>query len=232
MKDITLIMPYYMNPGMLKHQLRQIEAMSQEVRDHLRVIVVDDASPTGPAVPRPCGVPLEIYRIVKDVRWNQDAARNIGVHYSQTPWLVLTDIDHEVPESTWRALMRQSHDTRVVYRFARVSAPDMLPYKVHPNSYFMTRETYEKTGGYDERLAGYYGTDGDYRSRVNKVAEVIDMKDPIVRYPREVIPDASTTTYERKSPIDGRLRAVKARRDQIPGGWKPLRMSFEHHRVF
>lgn len=73
------------------------------------------------------------------------------------------------------------------------------PYKQHPNTWLMTRAMFFKIGGYDERFSGFYGSDSEFRERVQANSRaVVTLPHPLVRYPREIIPDASTTTYERK----------------------------------
>jgi hypothetical protein len=60
--------------------------------------------------------------------------------------------------------------------------------------------------------------------------EIVMLENPLVRYPREVIPDASTTQYGRKEPQDHdgvtRVRAQIARE-----GGRPKRLSFPYHQV-
>jgi hypothetical protein len=86
-------------------------------------------------------------------------------------------------------------------------------------------------GGYDERLAGYYGTDGDFRDRVRiNAKDIVMLKDILIRVPRTHIPDASTTTYLRKQPIDKEMRAIKDARDAIKG-WQTERYRFPYHKV-
>jgi hypothetical protein len=232
MTPTTLVMPYYINAGMLKAQFEMLRNLPADLRDLIGVVVVDDGSPTAPAEPEDLsGIPLQIYRIDVDIRWNQDAARNIGVRHAENNWVLLTDIDHMVPSKTWRSVLTRDWDPENVYQFSRVSAPEMAPYKMHPNSWFMTRAMYDKIGGYDERLAGFYGTDGDFRDRVRTSAKkIIPLKDVLIRVPRTHIPDASTTTYLRKQPEDKGIRAVKEARDRIEG-WVPERYRFPYHRV-
>jgi hypothetical protein len=231
MRDVTLVMAYYENPDMLAEHFRVMRRFSPEVRSHMRVIVVDDGSPQNPAQPGDYGGLLEIYRINVDIRWNQDAARNIGMHYSRTTWNIITDMDHMVPEKTWRHLQSVEVDESFTYKFSRVSAPLMDPYKPHPNSYFISRRVWDMVGGYDERFAGFYGTDGDFRNRLNGVSVVKDMKAPLIRVPREHIHDASTTRYARKTPADAGIRDIKAARAGV-AGWKPLCLSFPYERVY
>lgn len=240
MTPITLVMAYYINPGMLKRHYDTLKELTPKVREQVHVVVVDDGSPQGVAFPPPFelrDMSIQIYRIDVDIRWNQDAARNIGVAHAETNWVLLTDIDHMVRPRTWKFLTSQAElDTGIVYKFRRVSEPELQLYKPHPNSWLMTKKVFDEAGGYDERFAGLYGTDGDFRDRVVPLArEVVMLKESIIRVPRQVTPDASTTTYLRKQPEDVvGLRTVRAKIAQLKeaGEYKPLNRSFPYHRVY
>jgi len=226
-------MPYYENPGMLREYYRHLRSLPRDLRDWLSVVIVDDGSPKHPAHAEDLyGVALQLYRIKVDVRWNQDAARNIGVAHAETHWVLMTDIDHLVPEETWRAVLLGEHSEKQVYQFARVSAPELVVYKPHPNTWLMTKRQFERVGGYDERFAGFYGTDGDFSERLRALYPVRQFVQPIIRVPRTVIADASTTTYLRKQPEDKpAIKAIKHKRE-AELGWQPLRGSFPYERVF
>jgi glycosyltransferase involved in cell wall biosynthesis len=239
MHALTLCLPYYMNAGMLRLQFERIRALPSDLRESLAVIIVDDGSPDGEAQGEEIGCPLTIFRIEVDVRWNQDAARNIAAHHADTRWLLLTDIDHLVPRETFDRIMARKLSKTAVYRFSRVTAlgpgpkDPTTPYHPHPNSWLMTRGLYEKIGGYDERFAGHYGTDADFRDRVVRHADIVLLEQPLIRVPREVVPDASTTTYQRKgAPEDvGAIPRIKAERALDPN-WKPRRLSFPYRRIW
>lgn len=234
MNTITLILPYYDNPGMLTRQCEDLLALPSATRDLVSLIVVDDCSPNHPAVlPDMQGMSVQLYRLLKDVRWNQDACRNIGVSHSETNWMLLTDIDHLTPVVTWERLTSREYDGDKVYQFRRKSLPLMDDYKLHPNSWFITKKKYEQIGGYDERFAGYYGTDSEFRERVRKVAgDIVMLKEHLIRVPRSVIPDASTTSYLRKQPQDGpAIARIKEKRNRNPD-WVPQRGRFEYVRVY
>lgn len=235
MRPITLILPYYLNAGMLLEQQRQWAILPADIRQHLHVIVVDDGSPRSPArafLEAPTVASVRLYRVLVDVRWNWLFCRNLGVHEATTKWVFLTDIDHVVPADTWRALMAGPLDPCVVYRFSRVDAPHLTPYKPHPNTWLLTRRMYDRIGGYDERFSGYYGTDFDFRDRAKAHASIIIMRsDVIIRYPREVIADASTTTYGRKEPQDKpNVYRILDERNADPRS-RPLRLTFPWERV-
>ena len=232
-RPFTLVMAYYENAGMLARQYQELSSYPEELRRQLELIVVDDGSPTSPAVGAPCGVAQRIFRVGVDVRWNQDACRNIGMHHAQSAWRLMTDIDHLVLEDTIGHLIWGELDKLKAYRFKRLTLPDSSIYRPHPNTWAMTGKVFDRAGGYDERFAGWYGTDGDFVSRVAKVAaEIQQLESFIVRVPRDVIPDASTRTYERKTEEDRvQIARIKQERSQLKD-WKPKRLSFPYDLVY
>lgn len=241
-RKLTLCLPYYMNPGMLRVQFERLRALSADLRATLAVIVVDDGSPDGEALGEEIGCPLAIFRIGVDVRWNQDAARNIAAHHADTRWLLLTDMDHLVPPETFARILGRKLSKTTVYRFSRetlmsrpLSGSPLVttPYKPHPNSWLLTRDLYEKIGGYDERFAGHYGTDAEFRDRAAKAADIEMLTAALIRVPREVIPDASTTTYQRKGAPedDGAIKRIKILRELDPD-WRPLRLQFPYRQIY
>lgn len=234
MREITLINPYYLNPGMLQRQYAHLAALPEDLRRRLRYIVVDDGSPHDAATPPAADLGIggfALYRIDVDVRWNWLACRNLAAAKANTAWLLMTDIDHMLPEVTARRILDGDLDETRVYRFSRVDDPDMTPYKPHPNSWLMTGRTFERVGGYDERFSGFYGSDAEFRDRVTRrTGEAILLPQPLVRVPREVTPDASTTTYGRKEEQDRAGIAAARARIRAEGG-PPLRLSFPWSRV-
>lgn len=221
--DLTLVMPYYDNAGMLALQYEGWAAWPDELKARIAIVLVDDGSPTAPAVdvPRPEGLPaLFIYRVLEDRPWHQHAARNLGAHVAETKWLLLTDMDHVLTAEAAAALFKRIRlgrlDDKACYTLARVEADTGRPtlgksglHKPHPNSFVMTRDTYWRIGGYDEDYCGVYGTDGLFRARAARMAKPGHLdKVALVRYWREIVADASTTTLERK---EGREPNAKAR---------------------
>lgn len=106
----------------------------------------------------------------------------------------------------------------------------LTPYKEHPNTWLMTRPMYDRIGGYDERLSGCYGTDGEFRDRVREHARaVVMLPDVLVRYPREIIPDASTDpaefTRKNDEKNDTELEVRRARRSREKDQ-RPKRLTF------
>ncbi len=224
-------MAYYNNPRMLKEQLKFIGALDPEVRAHLDLTIVDDCSPDSPAIDvwRNPGVrEARLYRMLVDLAWNWTSCKNLAVAEAQTEWVLMTDIDHYVPEGTLRTVLQMDADPDTIYRFTRVTAPDMTPYKPHPNSWFMTCDMFRRLGGYDENFAGTYGNDGRFGADCRRLAgDIVLLDRPLIRVPREVVKDASTRGMDRKGPENDRKKAeimalgLPKRTGRFP--WKRLR---------
>ncbi|WP_260581188.1 glycosyltransferase family 2 protein [Sphingopyxis sp. PET50] len=218
MTIISLVMPYYRNPGQLSLQYAEMTRWTKMAKAQIEVIIVDDGSPE-PAidVERPEGLPaLRIYRVLEDRPWFQNGARNIAAHEAKGTWLISTDIDHVLTAENADALLKRMHrlDPETAYMLHRVEADTGLPTlnsngqrKPHPNSFVMTRDMYWRLGGYDEWFTGIYGTDSMWRARLYAVAKQGFLKHvALTRYWRDLVPDASTTTLPRK---EGRVPGEK-----------------------
>jgi glycosyltransferase involved in cell wall biosynthesis len=220
--EITIVFAYYDNPSMLEFQWQQIARYSKALRDRIEVIVVDDASPITPAasVVRPQSLPEHrIYRIAKDIPWNQDAARNIGAHEASSPWLLLTDIDHVVPEETLKGLLDLDKDPTVLYTLGRTKFFSDDVREPHPNSYVMTRDMYWAIGGHDEDYAGIYGKDYLFRKRALRKTREVHLPDlRLARVGTSNIPDAGTRTITRRNTRLATLRGY------VLQGLKALRL--------
>lgn len=232
MNRISLVMPYYRNASMLAHHYEYMAALPLVVKDQLEVLIVDDGSPKHPAseVPRPQGLPeLRIYRVTKDIPWNQHGARNLGAWEAKYKWLFMTDIDHVPHELLWLAMIKAPLHPSLVYTFDRREPDGELTRKSsgepkpHVNTFLVTREAYWAVGGYDEDYCGMYGTDGLFRSRLYaKYSKTHVPNVHVTRYGREHIEDASThegwkaedgTKYERRP--EGSVKGPTKRRRDI-----------------
>lgn len=197
MKALTVIMPFYMNKGMLQKQIEIFNSYPKDIKKNIEFIVVDDASPIGERAEEcklnPKGFDFKLYRILTDLRWNWLQCRNLGAKEAKHDWILMTDIDHIIPEKTMTKIMTTEFDHRSFYTFPRINWADGSEYKPHPNSYMMTKQRYWKIGGYDETYAGHYGTDGMWRRRCEEVASHVFLVGcPLARVDRQDIPDAST----------------------------------------
>ena len=222
---VTLVLPYYDNPNFLQTQVDVWRRYPVALAASLSIVIVDDGSPVPCVRPRDLPCQVRLFRIDVDVRWNWLAARNIGAHHAAEGWLVLTDMDHVLPTATLEAIVYGAHAPGTVYAFARHEHTG-APLAPHSASFLLTRELFWRIGGYDEALSGHYGTDGDYRRRVARVAPMALLPDVLVRH--EYVGDSSTTRYLRKQPQDAAVKKLIAARRP---GWRPRVLSFPYHEV-
>lgn len=226
---LTIVMPFYLNRGMLGLQYMNWAAWPDPLKASVSVILVDDGSPDAAAdVERPDGLPeISIYRLIEDKPWHQHAARNLGAHFAPEGWMLLTDMDHVLTAENCLSLLGKLRklDSTAIYMLNRVEADTGLQTsqngrpKPHPNSFVVTRETFWKIGGYDEEFCGIYGTDALFRTRAAAKSKLLHLSDvSLTRYWRELVPDASTSTLPRKEGRDPgakeRIIAAKAARGE------------------
>jgi len=211
---VSIVFPYYDNPEMLRFQLGHFGNYSQEALDACEIVIVDDCSPVFPArdVIRGCDLPnIRLFRLGVDLPWNQDAARNIGAHEARGEYLLLTDIDHVVPESTLSELC-DIEDNLSVYTLARKAHFSDKVIPSHVNSYFLSKALYWGIGGYDEDFWGTYGSDRLFRTRVLKSAPIIELPNSRLELvTRGSIPDAKNTNFSRQPSLWRRLRSLLLR---------------------
>lgn len=208
----TLCLPYYENPGMLRRQLACWGAYGPEARAAMDVIVVDDGSPRSPALEVLAGfggLALRLYRINENIPWNQHGARNLAAKAAGKGdrWLLMTDMDHLLEPDQAAALAQLKPRPDRHYVFDRISLPGRVAYKRHCNSFLVTREAYWQAGGYDEDYCGSYGGDGPFLRALRAVAPEAQCAARLVRVPREVQADASTTDWDRTGPLKDEYRA-------------------------
>jgi len=211
---VSIVFPYYNNPEMLRFQLGHFGNYSQEALDACEIVIVDDCSPVFPArdVVRGSNLPnVRLFRLGVDRPWNQDAARNIGAREARGQYLLLTDIDHVVPEETLLELCA-IEDNLTVFSFARKAHFSDKVIPSHVNSYFMSKRLYWDIGGYDEEFWGTYGSDRLFRTRLLKFASIKQLANSRLELVTGgSIADAKNTNLSRRPSLWRRLRSLLLR---------------------
>lgn len=214
MPALTVVFAYYESPQMLEYQLEQLGGLSRKFLNRIEILLVDDASPTSPALPIAAGfaqLPVSVFRINENRPWNQDAARNIGVAEASSSRVLLTDIDHVIPVETIEKLIQLDPGAHAITfaRKAHFSDRHIMP---HVNSFFLSTASFWNAGGYDEDFAGWYGTDKLFRHRLESRVGVKLRSDLFLELVTGgSISDAKNTTFSRKPSPWMRLRFVGLR---------------------
>src|ERR1044072_694158 len=236
MKSLTVVLPYYMNQGMLIEQIKIFNNYADSTKKRLELIVVDDYSPMGQRAEEILnklkfkGYRFSLYKILTDLRWNWLQCRNLGAKMADSDWLLLTDIDHILTPERMDTLIDIELSHKSAYRFPRVNWADNSYKDPHPNSWLMTKNRYWRIGGYDETYAGHYGTDGMWRDRIIESGTAIEMLVgcPLARVDRDDIPDASTVSLDRKANrAPGALEDIRAFKEKNEIGIQTLRFPWK-----
>lgn len=241
---ITMVVPYYRQPNMLRKQLETWASYSPEVLAAFVFNVIDDGSPE-PALTevmnavRPIearGGMLQLHRIKEDVPWNRGCARNLGTQVCTTPWVLHVDTDHVLPPRSAELLLRAFTGTMKPSRWFRFDRyrvgaadetrkkdkadPKAAFVKIHPHidSYLCTPEAYWKAGGYNTRFSGVLGGGTPFLKEMVKVhGEPAVLPLSLEVHTRHSVPDASITGLPRDS------EAFKRRKQEIMKKYGTLR---------
>jgi len=157
---LSYVAPFYFDQkdaSFLSELLKTYESYPDDALDVIQFIIVDDASPIEYEIPK-FNLNILWLRISDNIQWNNPGARNLGVVCSKSDKVLITDIDHEFPEETLRAIIRMKECGRNFFRIRRRNYDD-LSLGAHPNTFVMSRARFLRFYGYDEEFCGNYGCD-------------------------------------------------------------------------
>jgi hypothetical protein len=247
--NVTVIVPYYEQPAMLRRQLQVWADYDDATLGRVRFIIVDDGSPKHPADNEVAGVEtsllnrIRLFRIKVDIPWNRAGARNLGATVCDTDWMVHIDTDHVLPPAAAAALGEVDANPGRWYRFRRwrvgradeTRRKDALPpdcefgeIKPHIDSYLCTRELYWRVGGYDEDYSGMLGGGSPFLAQLTAAAplELLPSDIALHVYTRSVVKDSSVSTLSRDTSRYSQLRKEKERTGNTRAT-NPLRFAWE-----
>lgn len=239
-----LIYPYYNNPRMLQLQVENWDRFEGELRDAIRIIVIDDHSKVSPVpILEKCKAPVHCYRLSVDWPWNMHECRNIGAKQAskkdENHWMFMSDIDIVLtPEMAYTMLAREL-DPAKFYTMERTFAPDFNFRKTHPNTFLVKHNAFWQVNGYDLDLTpvggGGYGGDNQFVRQLSVIVEREHMEDVVLigygrheRNGRPVIADADTTSLDRESWAEKYRAALKRKKKSGDMRSKqPIRTTYE-----
>ncbi len=108
---LTYITHFYCNQQDISEVvslLREYETMPASVLDYVQFVIVDDCSPLEYEIPE-FNLNLTWLRITTDIPWNQGGSRNLGVTYAASDKILMTDLDHVLPVSTFTYLINAAN---------------------------------------------------------------------------------------------------------------------------
>ena len=104
-------------------------------------------------------VPLNftLLRIKDNIKWNQPGARNLGVSFSKSERIIVSDLDIIFPENLLESLIYFIPPRNAIFKFRTFA--QMKEIQPHFNVFFMYKDVFDKTNGVDEEFCGHYGHD-------------------------------------------------------------------------
>jgi len=188
---LTYITHFYLNQGSpdpVLDLLRRYERYAPDLLDRVHFVIVDDGSPLPVEVP-PFDLNLTWLRIDEDIRWNQAGARNLGVVYAKADNILMTDLDHEFPEATFRHMAEASPCGKNIYKVRKEDRATGRVGKGHSNTFFMSRARFFRFWGYDEEFAGRYGAEDVRFAKFQRAqgSRVLYLPSPCVCFHRDDI---------------------------------------------
>lgn len=238
MTALTIVQPYYRNPGMLEILLENFQRYDARTKAQIEWIIVDDHSPE-PAIDeirhadKETKAQIKLLVVDDDIPWNQHGARNLGAREAQNRWLLMADMDRmivsdhmaQVLDYIKTGKMAPDHHYKPLglnMKYCTVWGGE----KPIVNQFFCTRAAYWDCGGYDEDYCGTYGGDGPFLRALEAGYPLKYMRDiTMFRYDRHIVPDATTLDLPRDRGDYARMAKQKQRegrtepRDPIRFRW-------------
>lgn len=235
MNSFTFVMPYYRNTVMLGVHVANWNAYPAELRDRVKVLIVDDCSPE-PAEPilRECRLTTSLYRIHEDIPFNAHGARNLGATMlgKGDVWGLFTDMDILFEPHVVAAMLEKKWKPAHHYTFERTFM-DGRPPKYHCNSMLVTSNAYWAAGGYDEDFCGSYGGDGIFHRALERHTARVHWTDVCCVGYNDVVADCSTRDLDRQGPMKKEYLRRRDEKKARPNGLVPCNpLRFTWSKVF
>jgi len=221
---LTIAMPYYDNPEMLRLHLKYWKRLPNEYNGIVEAVIVDDGSPNFPAldVLMEGNCPdfqIRLFRIQENIPWNHGGARNLAMHQADSGWTMLTDIDHVLSPGNLMDLIEQDLDLRKIYQPERcdmLSLMERVPIHPHTDSFLLTKSLFWEIGGYDEDFTRLWnGPFLPFRKAAKRISDWHPLQGPtLLRFGNKVIPDANVAEWGREGSEYDIKRHPEMRRKQ------------------
>lgn len=158
--QLSFVMAVYGQPLMLKKWWETLCSYDDDVLDRLHLVIVDDHGDPPVEIPPDIQARLrcQLFRVTKQIEWNQMGARNLGMAMLETDWALMMDPDMVVePKIAKRFLalipkLRQGNLVKPLLRYT-----NDVPDNSSPNVYLLHKNDFVRAGGYDEDYAGHKG---------------------------------------------------------------------------
>lgn len=200
---LTIGFSVYGQPKMLAYWFEQYALQDEAARAETEVIVVDDAGK--PPAEVPTGVRL--FRVTKDIPWNQGGCRNLIAEKAKADRLMLIDPDMTLGKGMLAKLVAESKllTAGLMFRPAlRHVATEAFDHS-SPNVHLLLRQDFLQRGGYDEDYCGNKGWSDVQLLRVFQASMVTRQRDDLwfwFHHTNKALADAQVNTLNRSVQVN------------------------------
>jgi len=202
---ITLGYTYYNEPELLKKQIR----LWKKYPTNVEIFLVDDGSEIYPAydlVKRLRLPNFQLYRVTGDIGFNSHGCRNLIATVASSSNIMFLDIDAHLAVKDAFSISEMEVKDNFVYKMAMSVGRKQYSFPGHHNIFVINKDTFWRSGGYDESFTGYHKGDREFLSRLDRISKCVEIPDVVIkliRGGRESIVDTSVkiTTYDDKNMI-------------------------------
>lgn len=233
--DLAIIFACYGQPKMMRKQEETWASWPIELAKRTEILVVDDCGDPAYEVSEDleediCN--LRIYRVDKNIPWNQMGARNLGQKEAEAPWRLMLDPDMLLTAPNLARILEMYPKFRQGTHYKPKLQPCKQPYG-SPNLYIVHEHDFWKAGGYNEDFAGAKGYSDVVLHRTLAALSRRVLLDKIwLRFVnRKEIPDADVRTLDRNLRVNGVKfrRAVNFAGKNGKNGWKLYSLGVKNH---
>lgn len=164
--NLTIFFPYYNNLIELKKNIYHYNDLSPKLKEKIEIFIVDDGSNKIHALDilktMNYNLNLTLYRINIDIPWNMPETNNLAFKFAKYDILLRTDIDNFIDEKNLLKIFDKNICDKNMYFFDRYLIDlnnKKKKIKYHPNTYLISKQLFDKIGGYNESFSGNYGYD-------------------------------------------------------------------------
>lgn len=171
---ISINITYYNEPHFLVWWYKTVKKL-EDVGCSFMLNIGDDGSMRQPAVDffekHPPTPNMRLFRVKEDIGFNSHGTRNLLMKQTTTDWNLMSDIDRRYPEKTLRSIYKNEGNLEKTryYSFWEMIKSSHDRFSV--NEYLVHRETFWKTGGYDEEFVNIHFGDRYFLDALRLVAK-------------------------------------------------------------
>jgi hypothetical protein len=167
---LTISVTYYNEPKYLKEWVDQ-QSIWKQLGMPIHLQIIDDGSQVTPAseIIKDGVTNTSLYRVTEDLGFNSHGCRNLAMKVAPTSWVLLSDIDMIYHLSTLDNILSDIEDCRISrdcyykFKFTNLKLSSI-------NDFLVYKDTFWKTGGYDEEFVGVHYGDRIFLSNLDQFA--------------------------------------------------------------